>query len=76
MFRSFRLAIAALLLVGATNASAVVFTSTNSADFVLTKENFQDLTAGAFQTGNLVSFSGNLTIDPLGTTLATSHKLT
>lgn len=67
-------AAAALILMSASGASAAIITSTNTADFALTPENFQDLTNGSFQTGNLVSFSGNLAIDNLTGTLFNSHK--
>lgn len=56
------------------NASAAVIISTDTADFALTQENFKDLSAGPFLTGNLVSFSGNLAIDNLTQTLTDSHK--
>ncbi len=62
--------------LGVSNASAVIITSTDTADFALTQENFADLSAGAFQTVNLVSFSGNLQIDNLTGTIDQSHKFT
>ena len=62
--------------LGVSNASAVIITSTDTADFALTQENFADLSAGLFQTVNLVSFSGNLQVDNLTGTLDQSHKFT
>ncbi|MBK17454.1 MAG: hypothetical protein CMM52_01265 [Rhodospirillaceae bacterium] len=50
----------AALILGVSNASAAVITSTDIADFNLTSESFA--TAG-FSNSNLVSVSGNLTLD-------------
>jgi hypothetical protein len=52
--------IASLFLLGASNASAVVLTSTNTADFNLTFEDFPVAGSGV---ASMTSISGNLTID-------------
>jgi hypothetical protein len=74
MIKGFEAILAAALFMSASSASAVVITSTNTAQFNLTAENFADQSAGPFVTADLVSFSGNLSIDNLGSTLANSHK--
>ena len=53
-------ALAASLLIGASNASAAIITSTDISDFHLTAETFP--TTG-FTNSNIVSVSGNLTLD-------------
>tara|TARA_Y100001934_G_scaffold151747_1_gene181927 strand:+ start:56786 stop:57406 length:621 start_codon:yes stop_codon:yes gene_type:complete len=63
MTKFFKTLATALLVLGVSNASAVVISSTNTADFNLTLETFPGGTGAPFTNDPIVSVSGNITVD-------------